>query len=180
MTIHIQSIATLAKSFQVKREKSADDSEIVRAHLKISDCLVDRDQLDEFCAQPVGWSTSALFDEFGAPRAHVTLTLHRCEWAAAGVIKGGEKSSSPKLTLTDAEIDSVTLELTKLGALLACQFSWVAAGDEVDDIADMLGTLCSVDLVVSDGGQRDLLRDGGQADAMGKTASYRRRRRGLT
>ena len=44
--IHIKSTATLAKTFSVKREKT-DDAERVVAHLKIADCLVDRDQLDE-------------------------------------------------------------------------------------------------------------------------------------
>jgi hypothetical protein len=156
--IHIRSTATLAKSFAVKREKTDDDSERVVAHLKSSDVLIDRDQLDEFCGQPIGWSAGALFDEFGAPRAHVTLTLHRCEWQASGVISGGEKSDDPKLRLKDADVDSLTLELTKMGALLACQLSWVAAGDEVDDIADLLGKLCAVDLVVTDGGQGDMLK----------------------
>lgn len=163
--IRIKSTCEVAKSFSVKREKQADDTEVVIAHLKIAECMVDRDQLDELCGQPVGWSTSALYDEFGAPRAHVTLTLHRCEWSASGVIRGGDKSTDPRLTLKDAELSSVTLELAPLGALLACQLSWVAAGDEVDDIADMLGKLCGVDLDVTDGGQQDLLRDGVQAAA---------------
>jgi hypothetical protein len=156
--IHLKTTCEVAKAFQVKREKQADDSEVVIAHLKIAEVMISRDELDEICAQPIGWSAGALFDDFGAPRAHVTLTLHRAEWSASGVISGGEKSSDPKLRLKDAEIGSLTLDLTKLGALLACQLSWIAAGDEVDDIADMLGKLCAVDLVVTDGGQGDMLK----------------------
>jgi len=158
MMIHLKSTAEVAKSFAVKREKGVDDAEVVFAHLRIAEVMVGRDELDELCGQPIGWSAGALFDEFGAPLAHVTLTLHRAEWSAAGGISGGEKSFDPKLRLKDAEVGSLTLELTKLGALLACQLSWVVAGDEVDDIADLLGKLCAVDLVLTDGGQGDMLK----------------------
>ena len=155
--IRITSTATLAKSFSVKREKTDDESEHVVAHLKISDCLVDRDQLDEIIGLPVGWSTGALFDDLGAPLARLTLGLARRELRLSGVIKGGEKSTDPKLKLKDAAVDGITLELTKLGALLSCQLSWTAEGDEVDDIADLLGQLCAASLVLEDGGQADLV-----------------------
>ena len=157
MTIHLKSTCEVAKAFSVRREKQPDDAEIVVAHLKIAECMIDRDQLDELCGQPVGWSTGALYDELGAPLARVTLTLHRSDWTAAGVIRGGDKSTDPRLTLKDAELSAVTLELAPLGALLACQLSWAAAGDEVDDIADMLGKIVTFDLVLSNGGQGDLL-----------------------
>lgn len=158
--IRLNSTCEVARSFSVKSEKAPDDTEVVVAHLRIAEVMIGRDELDELCGQPFGWSTDALFDEFGAPLAHLTLTLHRSEWSASGVIRGGDKSTDPRLTLKDAELSSVTLELAPLGALLACQLSWVAAGDEVDDIADMLGKLCGVDLVLTDGGQQDMLRSG--------------------
>lgn len=158
MSIHLQTTCRVAKSFAVKREKQADDSEIVVAHLKISELLIDRDQIDELLRQPIGWSTRSLFDEFGAPLARLTLTLGGSPALSfTGSIDGGKKSSDPKLRLNTASIDGVTLELTKLGALLAFQLSWTAAGDEVDDIADMLGLTCNVVAVIEDGGQKDLL-----------------------
>ena len=157
MTIHLKSTAQVAKTFAVKREKTDDESESVVAHLKIADCLVDRDQLDEIIGLPVGWSTAALFDDLGAPVARLTLGLARRELLFTGVIKGGEKSTDPKLKLKDATVDGITLELTKLGALLSCQLSWTAEGDEIDDIADMLGAICAVEAVLSTSGQQDLL-----------------------
>lgn len=156
--IRLKSTCEVAKSFAVKREKAPDDTEVVVAHLRIAEVMIGRDELDELCGQPVGWSTDALFDEFGAPRAHLSLTLHRSEWSASGVISGGSKPADPRLRLKDAELGSLSLDLTKLGALLACQLSWVAAGDEVDDIADMLGQVCACEVVVSDGGQADMLK----------------------
>lgn len=156
MTIHLDATAQIAKSFAVKREKQADDSELVKASLKLADVFLCRDQLDELLGQPVGWSSGALYDEFGAPRARVTLALHRSDWTASGVIRHGEKSSDPRLTLKDAELGALALELTKLGATLACTLSWVADGDEVNDVSDMLGQLCGVRLVLTDGGQGDM------------------------
>ncbi len=157
--INVRSTCKVAKSFSVKREKAADESERIVANLKISDALVDREQLDELCQQPIGWAETALFDDMGAPRASLTLTLHRDDLTLSGVIKGGDKSHYPKLTLKGAELGAVTLELTKFGALLGGTLSWIAAGDEVDDIADMLGCECSFVVVITDGGQDDMFSD---------------------
>lgn len=157
MIIRINATAQLPKTFRVAREKLDDHTEQVIAHLRVSDIMIDRDQLDEIIGLPVGWATGALFDDLGAPVARLTLGLTRRELLLTGVIKGGEKSTDPKLKLKDATVDGITLELTKLGALLACQLSWTAEGDEVDDIADMLGALCAVDAVLSTSGQQDLL-----------------------
>lgn len=157
MTVHLKTVATLAKSFAVKREKTGEDTESVVAHLKFSECVIDRDQLDEICGQPIGWSQGSLFDEFGAPRARVTLSLNVSHWSATGLIRGGDKPASPSLRIKDAELDSIALELAPHGALLSAQLSWAAAGDEVDDIADMLGMIVMFDLVLSNGGQGDLL-----------------------
>lgn len=156
MSINIHSTCLVAKSFSVKREKQSDESEKIVAHLKIADALIDRDQLDELCQQPIGWSTAALFDDMGAPRAPLTLALHRDDLTLSGVIKGGDNTDSPRLKLKDAEVGGLTLELTKFGALLGGTLSWIAAGDEVDDIADMLGCECSLVVVIQDGGQKDI------------------------
>jgi hypothetical protein len=158
MSIHINATCQVAKSFSVKREKQADDSETVVAHLKVGEIMLDRDQLDELCAQPIGWSAGALFDEFGAPRAHLSLVLTpRGKVTLSGVVDGGKKPADPRLKLKDADVGSIMLDLTKLGAMLSCQLSWAAAGDEVDDIADMLGKTCNIVAVLEDGGQGDLL-----------------------
>lgn len=157
MTIHIKSTAKVAKTFRVAREKLGDDNERVIAHLRVSDIMIDRDQLDELCGQPIGWSRDALFDEFGAPRARLTLSLAGRDLMLTGGIDGGRKSTDPKLRLKAAGLDGITLELIKHGALFAAQLSWTAAGDEVDDVAGLLGRACNLDVAIEDGGQRDLL-----------------------
>jgi hypothetical protein len=158
MTIHINATCNVAKTFSVKREKdSGDESERIVAHLKVADIVLTREQIDGLLRQPQGWAGAALFDDLGAPKARLTLTLHRTDLQLTGVIDGGKKSTDPKLKLKGADLDGLTLELTPLGALLACKLSWVAAGDEVDDIADMLGKTCNVNAVIEDGKQDDLL-----------------------
>lgn len=158
MTIHIKCMrAKVAKTFRVVREKLDDDDERAIAHLRVSDIMIDRDQLDEFCAQPIDWSRDALFDEFGAPRARLTLSLAGGDLMLTGLIAGGSKSTDPKLRLKTAGLDGITLELIDHGALFAAQLSWAAAGDEVDDVAGLLGRPCNFDVAIEDGGQRDLL-----------------------
>lgn len=157
MSITIRATAQLPKTFRVAREKLDDDTEQVIAHLRVADIMLDRDQLDELCGQPIGWSAGALFDDFGAPRARLSIALNRNDLTLSGIIDGGKRPADAVLRLKDAGMSGIGLELTKLGALLSCQLSWRAAGDEVDDIAEMLGRLCNFAAVIQDGGQSDLV-----------------------
>lgn len=157
MTTTIDATCEVAKNFSVKREKGPEDVEIVVAHLKVADVMLDRDQLDEIVGLPIGWSSQALYDDQGAPLRRLTLVSERTDLTLTGVIKGGDKPGSPSLTLRDAEVSGITLDLVPLGALLSCGLAWRAAGDEVDDIADLLGKLCGIHVTLSDGGQGDLL-----------------------
>ena len=158
MVIHISATCEVAKSFSVKREKRDDDTEAVIAHLKVADVMLDREQIDEVVGLPIGWSQSALFDDQGAPYQPLTLGVPRKDLTLTGVIKGSGKPAAPSLTLRDAEVSGITLDLTTLGALLSCGLAWEADGDVVDDIADLLGKLCAIEVVIEDGGQGDLLR----------------------
>lgn len=158
MTIHISATCEVAKSLSVKREKRDDDTEAVIAHLKVADVMLDREQIDEIVGLPIGWSQHSLFDEQGAPYRRFAIGVPRTDLAATGVIRGGRDDDGPSLTLRDAEVSSIALDLTTHGALLSCGLAWKAAGDEVDDIADLLGKLCAIEVVIEDGGQGDLLR----------------------
>lgn len=157
MPIQINATCEVAKSFSVKREKIDDGTEIVIAHLKIAEVMLDRDQIDEVVGLPIGWSSSALFDDQGAPYRRFSIGVPRTDLCATGVIRGGRDDKGPSLTLRHAELSAITLDLTTLGALLSCGLAWKAAGDEVDDIADLLGKLCGFRVSLTDGGQRDLL-----------------------
>lgn len=161
MSIRISATCEVARSFSVKREKRDDDTELVIAHLKIADVLIDRDTLDEVVGLPIGWAQSSLFDEQGAPRAPLTLALARKDLTLTGVIRGNPGG----VTLHDVEVSGITLDLTRLGALLSCALAWAVSSDEVDDISDLLGKLCAIEVVLTDGGQGDLLRSSPHAAA---------------
>ena len=158
MTIDIRSTATLSKSLAVKREKRDDSTEVVVCTLGLTDLFVDRDQLDELLSLPIGWSPAHCYDEGGAPLAPMSMTPHRGEWTASGVLSGGERPRSGGIKLNTADVSALVLDLTKLGALAALKLTWDAMGDEVEDLTELLGRECSVVLVLSDGGQGDLLR----------------------
>jgi hypothetical protein len=155
--IEIESVATLAKSFSVKREKDGDDAEHVIAHLKFSETFVSRDTLDEICGQTIGWSTMALFDELGAPLFRCDISLPSAEWSCTATISGPD--GRPSLKVAQATLDSVVLTPTTLGAVLSGQLSWVAKGDEVEDVTDMLGAVVTFHATLSSSGQVDAFKD---------------------
>ncbi len=157
MTIQLRTVGTLSKGLAVKREQRDNHTEIVVCTIGIADAFVDRDQLDELLSLPIGWSTGALFDESGAPLAPMTLEPHRGDWTASGVINGGERPGAGGIKLGMAEVSALTLTLTALGALASCKLTWDAHGDEVEDLTGLLGRECNLVLVLTDGGQGDLL-----------------------
>lgn len=161
--IEIKTFAQLAKSLSVKREKDADDDSIVACHLKFQDLFVDRDVFDELCRQPIGWH-EPFFDEQGAPVAALEISLPGRAWSVTGSINAGPNRPE-RLNLLEATLSKVTLTLTKLGVLVGGAISWKARGDEVEDLADFLGTLAAVEWRITDGDQRDLL--GGVRAAVG-------------
>jgi hypothetical protein len=161
--IEIKSVAQLAKSLSVKREKDAADDTVVVCHLKFADLFVEREVVDELCKQPIGWH-QAFYDDLGAPVGALELSLPGRAWSVTGKIKAGPNRPA-QLSLLDASLSKVALELTKLGALVSGAVSWTARGDEVEDLTELLGGLVAVEWRLTDGGQQDMLRDGVQAAA---------------
>ena len=161
--IEINSFAKLAKSLSVKREKDADDDTVVACHLKFSELFVERDVFDELCRQPIGWH-QAFYDDLGAPVGALEVSLPGRAWQVTGKIAAGPQRAE-QLSLLEAQLTGVSLELTKLGVLVSGAVSWKARGDEVEDLTELLGGLVSVEWRLTDGGQQDMLRDGVQAAA---------------
>lgn len=153
--IEIKSVAQLAKSLSVKREKDAADDTVVVCHLKFADLFVEREVVDELCKQPLGWH-QAFYDDLGAPVGALELSLHGRAWSVTGVIKAGPNRPA-QLSLLEASLSKVALELAKLGALVSGAVSWTARGDEVEDLTELLGGLVAVEWRLTDGRQADLL-----------------------
>lgn len=156
MHIEINTVGTVGKALNIKREKGEDDAEIVVAHLKFSDAIVPRETIDELLNRSIGWAQSCLYDELGAPIARMEISLPKFACEVTGKIHGTLKGDN--ITLTQATLDGVSLLLTDKGASLSGNLAWLVAGDEASDAEPLLGRLCSLHWVLQDAGQKDLLR----------------------
>jgi hypothetical protein len=155
MTIHLTNIITLSKSLAIKREKD-EDSEITRAQLRFTDLFVSREQVNALCGMRAGWCETSFFDELGAPFGGWSLALTDGEWTLAGAIEGPGEDS---LRVTEATLSDVELTFTTLGAVASGEITWTVRGDEVGDAEPLLGRECRADWRLTDGGQRDMLRE---------------------
>lgn len=153
--IQIDSILTLAKSMATKVTKDDSGVPVTVCVLKFSDLEVkDRDIVDEFLGMDRGWCRSTLYDEQGAPRKRFGLQVYGREHRVSGTI-GGPKQGQV-LSLLQAELTDTQMRLIPLGALIAGTLTWSARGDEVEDVSEILGLLCSARWEVHEGGQGDL------------------------
>lgn len=155
----IETICKVGKAFSAKREKAGEDEggEIVVAHLKISEIVIDRTQLDFLLRQPVGWCTRSLFDDSGMPWLRAGLDLLSAKWTARGALSG--PNGRPRLNLKEAKFSGASVLLIALGGELSGELTWTAAGDEVEDVAAMLGAMVTCSLALDDGGQSDWVDD---------------------
>lgn len=156
----ISSIATIGTGLTIKREKQADKSEKIIAHLKFTDLFVSREEMDSLCGQPDGWARGTFFDDLGAPVARLELSMPYREMTASVKLDDGKSS---EMHMAGATLSGIALYLDKSGALLSGQLSWEVAGDEASDAEAMLGQDVRAEMHLTDGDQGDLLRTGKQA-----------------
>lgn len=156
MHVDIQSVATISANASIKRRK-VKDVEVVNAKIKFKDALVSRETIDAFLGRPIGWTTSALFDDMGRP-------LLLCEWslpvftaAVSGTIQGTKEADVIKLL--EADLSHVSFILVDNGAKVDGEIEWTVAGDEASDLEPLLGRLCGIHWVVQKPEQEDFLKE---------------------
>jgi len=154
----LTTVVTIGKSLAIKREKS-EAGEATVARLKFSEMFIQREAVNTIAGQRPGWAETSLFDEQGAPHGDWRLSLLDRSFSVTGDIAVDSKTDA--LRLSDATLSDVEITLTSLGALMSGTLSWPVAGDEVSDIEPLLGRECAAHWVLTDGGQGDLLKDGG-------------------
>lgn len=152
-TIQLNTTCTAGKSLAIKRNK-ANDEEVTRAHLKVSDLFLTREQINSLCGMRPGWAETSFFDEYGAPFGEWALALRTSEFAIGGLLIGGHAPGG--MHIANATLSGVEITMTKLGAVLAGHIVWQAAGDEVSDAEPLLGRQCQIVMALDDGGQRDM------------------------
>lgn len=138
--MEIQSIATLAKGWGMKREKT-DDGEAVYARLRFTGLFLSVSQLDELQGLEPG-AHRPLYDALGAPKLARSIEPMPDKLCITGTIGDGGKRD--RLALVEADITSLALALVPDGAELSGELRWLVAGDEAADCEPLLGRVCSV------------------------------------
>ncbi len=169
--IRIDTVCMLGKSLTAKATKDDSGVPTVVAQVKFSDLKVDRDTVDELLGETVGWCRTALYDEQGAPRKRYGITVYGRSLRVSGGIRGPKEHQT--LALLQAELTDAHLRLVPLGALLEGKLTWSARGDEVEDVSDLLGMICSAKWEVNDGDQSDLFQPTSAAAAAATTETRR-------
>lgn len=166
--ITLNSICELSKTLSTKVEKSEAGVEVVNCALKFSGVSVDRDTLDELLGMPIGWCQDKFFDEAGTPVRTLSIGMHGRELAVSGTIRGVKAEQS--LRLLQADLTDIRFSLVNLGAVFEGKLTWLARGDEVEDVMLLLGKTCGVSWEIHDTGQQDMFA-GAQAAAAAETSS---------
>ena len=169
--IKIDTVCDVAKTLSTKATKDESGAPAIVCSVKFANLKVDRSTIDELLGEPIGWSQAALYDDQGAPRKRYGITVYGRKLRVSGGISGPK--GEPTLALLQAELSEAYLTLIPLGALLDGALAWSARGDEVEDVADLLGKTCSAKWEITDGGQEDLFQPTSTAAAAATTATQR-------
>lgn len=170
MPFKLDTILTLAKGFNTKVVKGEGGREVTTCEVKFAGMPVNREHIDPLLGMPFGWAAIALFDELGAPLAHLSIGSFRRPLRFTGRIMGPR--GEPVLSLLQAELSDIEVGLTNVGGILDGKLTWLARGDEVEDSDGLLGKLCRAEFEVSDGDQEDLFeRDKKLMEQSGAIAS---------
>lgn len=167
----LDTICNIAKTFTAKVTKDESGAPTCVAQVKFKDLKVDRDVIDELLGEAVGWCRTTLYDEQGAPRKRYGLTVFGRSLRVSGGISGPKEN--PTLPLLQAELSDLYLTLIPLGAMVEGTLTWGARGDEVDDVADLLGKTCSARWEITDGDQADMFAPTSAASAKATAATQR-------
>ena len=161
--IKIDTICNVAKTFTAKADTDESGAPTTTAKVKFSDLQVSIETVDELLGEAIGWGRGTLYDSQGAPRKRYGITVYGRSLRVSGGISGPK--GKPTLTLLQAELSDVYLTLIPLGAMVEGTLTWGARGDEVEDVAELLGRTCSAIWEVTDGEQADLFAPTSRAAA---------------
>jgi hypothetical protein len=149
MNVRISTACKVGKKMQTSRDKVGDSGdEVVNCTITVKGLRVSCDHMDELAGLPIGASRS-LYNQINEPFQHMSFLLPKRELYAVGSIEHKRESGATiaKLDLPRAIAHSLRFTLftpDDLGptAILSFSLLWVAAGDEVDDVRDLLTHQC--------------------------------------
>ena len=137
----------IGRSLKTTATKTDDSDETV-CEIK-AQLTVKRAEIDWLAGFPADFAAH-FYSEDGAPIANMELRLPKRELGVSGKLWRGDDEHASTLVLKKATADSLRFKLEPNGAVLICRISWRAAGDEIEEVKDLLGKWCSVELTFSD------------------------------
>jgi hypothetical protein len=133
----------LGRTLQTKRAKIKDDDTCVcETRLQMP---VKREEFATLAGLPPE-VIETLYTEEGAPIANLEIRVEKRELSVNGKCWRGEGKHAAELKLKKAIASVLRFKLEPSGAIFICTVRWRAAGDEVEDVKDLLGQWCSLDL----------------------------------
>lgn len=169
--INIDTVLKLGKSMTTKATKDDAGVPTTVCITKFAELQIDRDSIDELIGMPVGWCSTHLFDEQGAPVRRFGVSVYGRSMRVSGGISGPK--GHPTLPLLQAELTDAHLTLMPLGAIVEGTLTWSARGDEIEDITGLQGAVCAAKWEVTDGEQADLFSPTSTAAANATTTTQR-------
>lgn len=144
MTIKVRSEdGAVGKSIRASRKK-VDDNEQTICEIRVQ-MTVTREQFAQLAGVPYSLVES-FYGEEGLPLERMSLLLTKRELAAHGKLTRGEGEHTATLEIKKATAVNLTFVPEPNMAVFICKLSWIAAGDEVEDVKDLLGCYCNVDM----------------------------------
>lgn len=137
----------IGKSLKTTATKTDDSGETI-CEIK-AQMTIKRAEIDFLAGFPPKYS-ERFYTEDGAPIANMELRFPKRELTVGGKLWRGEPPHAATLPLKKATADALRFKLEPNGAVFICRIAWRAAGDEVEEVKDLLGKWCSIDLDFSD------------------------------
>lgn len=146
MTVRIRTEdGACGKSITAKRQKIGGIDQTV-CSLKVQ-MAVNRREFEQLAGFPDRYCDH-FYTEEGMPVANISLELTKRELDVNGKITALGDHSKPRdcLPLKMALASDMRFVPEPNTAVFICKLTWIAAGDEVEEVKDLLGEFCNVDL----------------------------------
>lgn len=182
MELKIDTSCVVGKKMTTDRHKAdaGGEAEIVTCTITVKGIRVSRDQMDELAGLPIG-VTSQLYNELGAPYQRMSFLLPKRVLLVSGNVEHRRESGATiaKLKLTKAAAGSLRFNLDTPDehgptAMLSFTLMWKAAGDEIEDVKDLLAHTCFLAVTFKEeNNQQPLFNDSKPSASAEKAAGER-------
>jgi hypothetical protein len=152
--IKLDTVCDLSANFNAKSKKDREGVPATIGKITFTDLQIDRDVIAALIDMPLDWVLKSFYDDQGAPTRRFFLGVRDRRWRVSGGLNGPKPGQA--LVLLQADLEKVELDLIPNGALMCGRLTWAARGDEVEEIAPILGTAVRALWEITDSAQPDM------------------------